>query len=78
MLVFRADNQGLGLRVSAAGAQLDRAKIEVFGTWPVPLYTSTDLQMYLDLVSYYRSFVRGFACIATPFTDWFKKEKQKI
>ncbi|MCO5577142.1 hypothetical protein L7F22_051587 [Adiantum nelumboides] len=55
----------LGHIVSAAGVQLDPAKIEAIRNWP-DLKNVHEVRSFLGLCSYYRRYVRKFAEIASP------------
>jgi hypothetical protein len=51
---------------------VDEAKIEAIKSWLIPA-TLTQLQSFLDLVRFYRRFVRDFSTIAAPLNDLTKK-----
>ncbi|MCO5557526.1 hypothetical protein L7F22_011092 [Adiantum nelumboides] len=55
----------LGHIVSAAGVQMDPAKIEAIRNWP-DLKNVHEVRSFLGLCSYYRRYVRKFAEIASP------------
>jgi hypothetical protein len=51
---------------------VDEAKIEAIKSWPIPA-TLTQLRRFLELVGFYRCFVRDFNTIAAPHNDFMKK-----
>ncbi|MCO5572530.1 hypothetical protein L7F22_026285 [Adiantum nelumboides] len=55
----------LGHIVSAAGVQMDPAKIEAIRNWP-DLKNAHEVRSFLGLCFYYRRYVRKFAEIASP------------
>jgi hypothetical protein len=58
--------------VTPQGIEVDEAKIKAIKSWPIPA-TITQLQSFLDLVGFYRCFVRDFSTIAAPLNDLTKK-----
>jgi len=50
-------------------------KIQALKDWPTP-HCITDARSFLDLASYYKKFVKGFATIAEPLTALNKKMVQ--
>ncbi|MCO5606704.1 hypothetical protein L7F22_060894 [Adiantum nelumboides] len=59
--------------VSAAGVQMDPAKIEAIRNWP-DLKNVHEVRSFLGLCSYYRRYVRKFAEIASPLHLLTQKE----
>ena len=55
----------LGHYISAAGIQVDSAKIQIFLLIPTPS-TQTKVRSFLGFSSYYRRFIEHFSQIATP------------
>ena len=51
--------------VSNHGISTDKSKTEKIAHWPTPT-TQQQLQQFLGLASYYRRFIRDFACISRP------------
>ena len=58
----------LGHIVSSTGVHADPQKIEVMVQWPIPK-TIEQLRGFLDLTSYYRQFIAGYATIDAPLMD---------
>ena len=56
----------------------DPVKLEAIRSWPLPLGTRTEVQKFLGLASYYRTFIPGFAKIAAPLADLPKKDRQLV
>ncbi|TYK23903.1 ty3-gypsy retrotransposon protein [Cucumis melo var. makuwa] len=54
------------------GVSVDPAKIEAVTNWPRPS-TISEIRSFLDLVGYYRRFVKDFSRIANPLTQLTKK-----
>lgn len=55
----------LGHVVSKDGISTDPSKTEKVSSWPTPT-SMQEVQQFLGLASYYRRFIRNFACIAKP------------
>lgn len=51
--------------MSSVGIEVNPKKIETIENWLRPL-TPIDLRSFLCLARYYRRFVEGFTCIASP------------
>lgn len=58
----------LGYVITSEGVIPDNAKIEAITSWPTP-FNIKQLRGFLGLSGYYRKFVKGYACIASPLTD---------
>uniref|UniRef100_A0A2N9IM06 CCHC-type domain-containing protein n=1 Tax=Fagus sylvatica TaxID=28930 RepID=A0A2N9IM06_FAGSY len=57
----------LGHVISRDGITVDPSKIEAVVNWVRPTNVS-EVRSFLGLAGYYRRFVEGFSCIATPLT----------
>jgi len=71
----------LGHTVSAEGIQTDQSKIRDVENFPRPA-TEKAVRSFMGLASYFRRYIRGFAQIAGPISDFLatgtrKKQKQK-
>jgi hypothetical protein len=58
--------------VTPQGIEVDEAKIEAIKSRLIPA-TLTQLQSFLELVGFYRRFMRDFSTIAAPLNDLMKK-----
>ena len=63
----------LGHKVSAAGIEVDRAKIEVMTGLPAPMNVK-DVRSFLGHAGFYRRFIQDFSKIARPLTSLICKE----
>ena len=63
----------LGHVVSAEGVRADPRKMSAVQEFPTPVDTKT-LSSFLELASYYRRFVPGFASVAGPLHGLTKKD----
>lgn len=64
----------LGHIVTNHGVKVDDEKIKAMVTWPRPT-TISYLRGFLDLIGYYRKFVRHYGILAQPLTNLLKKGK---
>ena len=62
----------LGFEVSAKGVHASPKKVEAIVEWPTPSSVK-DVRSFLNLVSYYRKFIRGFSELAKPLANLTKK-----
>lgn len=62
----------LGNFISRPGVETDPHKILVVVQWPNPTCVK-DLISFLDLVGYYKKFIKGYACISEPLTSLLKE-----
>lgn len=62
----------LGHVILADGVVVSPAKVEVILDWQ-PITTLSELWSFLDLVGYYRIFIRDFSKISIPLTNLTKK-----
>ena len=62
----------LGHVISRDGITVDPSKIEAVVNWVRPTNVS-EVRSFLGLAGYYRRFVEGFSCIATPLTRLTRK-----
>ncbi|GBG77209.1 hypothetical protein CBR_g23536 [Chara braunii] len=67
----------LGYIVTVEGLKPDPRKVAAVQEAPAPV-TLTQVRAFLGLASYYRRFIRSFACLAKPLTNLLKKEEQLI
>ncbi|GBG81381.1 hypothetical protein CBR_g32055 [Chara braunii] len=67
----------LGYIVTVEGLKPDPRKVAAVREAPAPV-TLTQVRAFLGLASYYRRFIRGFACLAKPLTNLLKKEEQLV
>jgi hypothetical protein len=58
----------LGHVISAAGIQVDPAKVQAIKQWPQPR-TRKQVKAFLGLSGFYRRFIRSYATIALPLTQ---------
>ena len=69
----KASVEFLGHLISADGIRMDPAKVSSITEWPVPS-CSRDVQAFLGLANYYRTFVSNFSNVAVPLTELLKKD----
>ncbi|KAK4389735.1 Retrovirus-related Pol polyprotein from transposon.6 [Sesamum angolense] len=62
----------IGHVVSKGGVQPDSAKVKAILEWEPPKNVS-EVQNFLELVGYYRRFVKDFSVVANPLTNLLKK-----
>ncbi|GBG78194.1 hypothetical protein CBR_g26227 [Chara braunii] len=74
---FLSEISFLGYIVTVEGLKPDPRKVAAVREAPAPV-TLTQVQAFLGLASYYRRFIRSFACLAKPLTNLLKKEEQLI
>ncbi|XP_019430642.1 PREDICTED: uncharacterized protein LOC109337980 [Lupinus angustifolius] len=55
--------------IANSGVQPDPEKIQAVVNWPQPR-SLTALRGFLGLTGFYRKFVRNYASLAAPLTDW--------
>nr|GFA60385.1 putative reverse transcriptase domain-containing protein [Tanacetum cinerariifolium] len=67
----------LGHIVSAEGIMMDPAKVEAITKWPRPT-SVTEVRSFLGLASFYRRFVEGFSCLASPLTKVMRKGEKFV
>ena len=63
----------LGHVVTSSGIQVEETKVQAIRNWPPP-HDVSSLRSFLGLASFYRRFVPGFAHLAAPLTDCFRKD----
>jgi hypothetical protein len=66
----------LGHILSEEGITVDPEKIEAIRGWPTPKNV-TEVKSFMELVGYYRRFIKGFSKIANPIT-YLKNKAVKI
>ncbi|GBG42638.1 hypothetical protein CBR_g84170, partial [Chara braunii] len=74
---FLSEISFLGYIVTVEGLKPDPRKVAAVREAPA-LATLTQVGAFLGLASYYRRFIRSFACLAKPMTNLLKKEEQLI
>jgi len=70
---FKPSMPFLGHVISAAGLEVDDAKVKAVQTWPQPT-TLTELRSFLGMVCYYRKFIKDHAKIAVPLYKLLRKD----
>ena len=51
---------------------MDKAKVKAITKWEPPIKVM-ELRSFLDLVNYYKRFIKGYSTIATPLTNLLKR-----
>ncbi|GBG87853.1 hypothetical protein CBR_g46009 [Chara braunii] len=74
---FLSEISFLGYIVTVEGLKPDPRNVAAAREAPAPV-TLTQVRAFLGLASYYRRFIRSFACLAKPLTNLLKKEEQLI
>jgi hypothetical protein len=64
----------LGHNISKGGISLDPSKVQDVLSWNAPISVG-DIQSFLRLAGYYRSFIKGFSKISKPMTELLEKDK---
>jgi hypothetical protein len=62
----------LGHRITQEGLKMDNHKVKAILDWE-PLKLVLALTSFLGLASYYRKFIKNFAKMAAPLTNFLKK-----
>lgn len=71
-IFFAKEINILGHTVSGQGIRMDKSKIETVKRFPTPA-NARQVQVFLGLTGYYRSFIRSYAEIASPLNELTKK-----
>lgn len=67
----------LGHKVGGQGIGAMEEKVQVVTDWPTPT-NQKQLKSFLCLASYYRRFLRSFACIAAPLFQLLQKDREFV
>ena len=71
---FMKDNiDFLGLLIGKDGIRVNPKKVEILKTWPKPS-SVTEIRSFLGLIQFFRRFIPDFSKIASPLTDFTKKD----
>lgn len=62
----------LGHKVGRGQLKMDEAKVKAIQEWELPTKV-TELWSFLDLLNYYRQFIKGYSARAAPLIDLLKK-----
>jgi hypothetical protein len=65
----------LGHVISKGGISVDPSKVQDVLSWNAPMSVS-NIQSFLGLAGYYRSFIEGFSKISKPMTELLEKDKK--
>jgi hypothetical protein len=65
----------LGYIISNGGIPVDSAKVKEIVAWSIPTIV-TEVRSFLELVGYYRRFIKGFSEIAKPKTSLLEKGRE--
>ncbi|XP_073119703.1 uncharacterized protein [Henckelia pumila] len=63
--------------ISKSGVEVDPSKVQAVKEWSVPRNAS-EIRNFLELVGYYRKFIKGFSAIVVPLTALTKKNVKCI
>ena len=73
MQLFREEITYLAHQVSKDGVQPSNLNLEAIAEC-VPPQTYTEVHAFPSLVGHYRRFIKGFACIAQPLSEYLTGE----
>jgi hypothetical protein len=65
----------LGHVISKGGISVDPSKVQDVLSWNAPMSVG-NIQSFLGLAGYYRSFIEGFSKISKPMTELLEKDKK--
>ena len=74
-VLFQKKVTFLGHVLSEDGVSTDSCETEVIRTWPIP-HLAAEFRSFLDLTSYYRRFVHGYASIAKQLHELTESGKE--
>jgi hypothetical protein len=63
-----------GYILTQDGIKMNPAKAKAVLNWLIPK-TVTEIQKFMGFANFYRRFIKGYSGIATPFTNFTKKDK---
>ena len=64
----------LGHKISEGQIRMDERKVQAVIDWTTPTKV-IELRSFLELANYYRRFVKGYSNIASPLTNFLKKNQ---
>jgi len=65
----------LGVVIGPRGVEMQREKVEGVLNWPTPRNIK-EVQKFLELVNYYRRFIKDFAKLAAPLYVLVRKKEK--
>ena len=66
----------LGVVIGPNGIKMEKEKVDGVLSWPEPKNVK-DIRKFLDLINYYRRFIKDFAQVARPINTLTRKDVKR-